>query len=61
MIEKIICIIFVAFIGGLLVPVILLFLARFGYFEPIQFNRFGRLWKFMPPKLSPLKTESRDE
>lgn len=34
--------------AAILVPTILLTLARLGLFEPIEFELFGHVWKFRP-------------
>jgi hypothetical protein len=50
MIELIVTIILMALIGSLGVPVIVLGLARFGYFEPVSVRIFGRTWHFAPKR-----------
>lgn len=39
--------------GSLCMPIIMLVLARLGYFEPITFVAFGRTWNFSPKAASP--------
>jgi hypothetical protein len=53
MMNAIFGIVLIAAIGSLSVPVIMLTLARFGYFEPIRFCAFGRVWNFSPKSKSP--------
>lgn len=48
MINAIFGIILTGAIGSLSVPILMLLLARFGYFEPIRFFAFGRNWNFSP-------------
>ena len=48
MLEALLAIIAIGVIGSLTVPLTMLALARFGYFEPIEFSLFGRHWQFAP-------------
>ena len=48
MLSAILGIILVAVVGSLSVPILMLTLARFGYFEPIRFFALGRSWNFAP-------------
>jgi hypothetical protein len=48
MIEAIVTIVLIAFVGSLGVPLVMFMLACFGYFPPITINAFGRVWKFEP-------------
>jgi peptidoglycan/LPS O-acetylase OafA/YrhL len=48
MLEAILSLLVIAIVGALTVPVMMLTLARFGYFEPIRFTLFGRYWRFAP-------------
>jgi hypothetical protein len=48
MIGAIFGIVTIALVGSLTVPVLMLTLARFGYFEPIRFRALGRDWNFAP-------------
>jgi hypothetical protein len=50
MISAIFGIVITAAIGSLTVPVMMLALARLGYFEPIRFHAFGHAWNFSPKK-----------
>jgi hypothetical protein len=48
MLEAILSVVAIAFIGALTVPLMMLTLARLGYFEPIHVFVFGRHWNFAP-------------
>lgn len=49
MVEQLLWIAACAAIGALCVLIIILTLARFGYFEPIKLVVFGVKWRFAPP------------
>lgn len=46
--EAIISVAVIALCGSLTVPLAMLVLARLGYFEPIEFKLFGKVWRFAP-------------
>jgi hypothetical protein len=46
MLEAILSVVAIAFVGALTVPLMMLALARLGYFEPIHIFVFGRYWHF---------------
>jgi hypothetical protein len=48
MFELLMIVVAIALIGSLGVPMVVLSLARFGYFEPIRFYAFARWWNFSP-------------
>lgn len=48
----------VALLGSIFIPLAIIMLASFGYFEPIQFELFGRLWAFGQDRQLPV-TASR--
>jgi hypothetical protein len=48
MAELVFTIVALALLGSLGVPLVIFILARFGYFEPIRFELFGRAWSFAP-------------
>lgn len=48
MVEAIATVLITAVVGSLAVPLMMLSLARLGYFEPIEFDLFGRQWSFAP-------------
>lgn len=48
MIKTIILMFLTASITGVLVPILILVMARLGYFEPIRLRGFGREWRFEP-------------
>jgi hypothetical protein len=50
MFELIALVVLVALSGTILLPLSVLLLARFGYFEPIYFDAFGKRWSFRPRK-----------
>jgi|SRR6185437_1686609 len=49
MVELMVLVVSIALVGSIGVPVVVLTLARLGYFEPIQLRVLGREWNFAPP------------
>jgi hypothetical protein len=49
MYELIALVVTVALSGAICLPIVVLVLARFGYFEPVEFSAFGRNWSFARP------------
>ena len=52
MIEQIVQILCVAAVASLIAPMMMLVLARLGYFEPIELRLFGRSRILAPPRAS---------
>ena len=48
MFDAILAVLMIAVVGSLTVPLIMLLLAQLGYFEPIEFEAFGKRWHFAP-------------
>jgi hypothetical protein len=45
MAEAVLTIIVLSVASSLMAPALMLLLARFGYFDPIEFQLFGKTWR----------------